>query len=69
MAQASVGLFLDRYRSSLDALRKDHVRYGQDQANVSALSGLAAAIAAAILVWAGIGLLQLELPLVLGLLL
>ncbi len=69
MAQASVGLFLDRYRSSLDALREDYVRYGQDQANVSALSALAAAIAAAMLVWAGVGILQLELPLVLGLLL
>jgi len=69
MAQASVGLFLDRYRSSLDALREDYVRYGQDQANVSALSALAAAVAAAMLVWAGIGVLGLELPLVLGLLL
>jgi len=69
MAQASVGLFLDRYRSSLDALCEDHVRFGQDQANVSALSGLAAAIAAALLVWAGVGVLRLELPLVLGLLL
>ena len=69
MAQASIGLFLDRYRSSLDALREDYVRFGQDQANVQALSALAAAVAAAMLVWAGIAVFRLELPLVLGLLL
>ena len=68
-AQGTVPLFLDRYRSTLDWLRGASVELGRDQATLTALSGLSAALAAAMLVWGGVQWLALPLPTVLALLL
>ena len=69
LAQGSVPRLLAHYRAALGRLARDLKRYGRDQAAASALFGILAALAAAALVWSAATLLDLALPVTLGMLL
>jgi ATP-binding cassette subfamily C protein len=62
LAQGTVEQFLNEYDSSLDAARDEVVRFTSDVTLARSLAFLASAVAAAILMFVGVQLLALALP-------
>ena len=62
LAQGTVPQFLAEYRSSLETARSEMVRFATDLASSRQLAAFGAAVAAALILFVGVSLLQLPFP-------
>ena len=62
LAQGNVGQFLSEYASTLDRARDEWVRFARDLNSARQLAALAAAVAAALLLFIGVRVLALPFP-------
>jgi ATP-binding cassette subfamily C protein len=66
LAQGTTAQFLDEYRSSLASARMENIRFAGDLARARSIGFLGSAVAAAVLLFVGVQLLKLPLPILIA---